>query len=37
MSTGRPQGSKNTPGHSAGGRRDGAGRKIKVNLFLIPF
>jgi len=35
MSGGRPKGSKNTPGHVAGGKRDGAGRKEKVNLFVF--
>ncbi len=31
MPGGRPKGSWNAPGHSAGGKRDGAGRKPKVN------
>ncbi len=37
MPGGRPKGTKNTPGHSAGGRREGAGRKEKVNVFLLAF
>jgi len=36
MPGGRPKGNQNAPGHAAGGRREGAGRKEKVNLFLLP-
>jgi len=35
MPGGRPKGTKNAPGHSAGGKRKGSGRKEKVYLFFL--